>query len=168
MAVTALSNTVSNSTRLTLNGDYQGQTGSYNPQFTRNKTILLGTGDGQADLAYWEKDASIANGASVDIDIHGQIQAQFGGTIDAAKVKQILLVNKGTDDADQLLIGGGTNNLTCLPAAMTCPAGGEFEMFGPGLNGLAAVGAGTSDIITISNTGPNNITYDLLVVCTSA
>ncbi len=129
--------------------------------------LSSGTGAGQIDLVYSEKDASIGTSTTVDRDFAGSLLDSQGATITMVKVKLLFLYNGGTVP---VTVKGKTGAVFALFSGSTdsvsIPAGACLFYFDP--TGIT-VGAGTTDKITLGNaSGSTAAAFTMLVAGTSA
>jgi len=129
--------------------------------------LTSGTGSGQVDLVFSEKDAAIGTSTTVDRDFAGSLTDSQGSTITMVKVKLLVIYNggtvpitvKGKTGAVFALFSGSTDSLNVA-------AGACVVFFDP--TGIT-VGAGTTDKITLGNaSGSTAAAFTMLVAGTSA
>jgi len=138
-----------------------------------SKTLENGTGDNQADLI-WHTEATIAASGTDTYDLTALTTTLYGTalTITFVAVKAIMIVNKSTTAADDILIDATVVNAFTAPfnadasTKIEIPADSTLVLSNamPGWT----VTAGTGDILEIANDVANAITYDLIILGTSA
>lgn len=123
-----------------------------------------GTGDGKA-LGYYATSGTITSGSNLDIDLSGVLTNAFGASVVMAKIKAILIRNKATTTAYNLLMGGSATN------PVSTILGGTTPSLKIGPKGMAllnnpldghVVTAGTADILRLTASG-GNIDYELVI-----
>ncbi|KKN45138.1 hypothetical protein LCGC14_0685910 [marine sediment metagenome] len=122
-----------------------------------------------ADLVYHDS-GSLAS-AAVDIDVAGGISDEFGNVITMVKVKAFLVINTSTTAGYILEVGGDANAVPLFGAVADFTfvnPGGMVFWWDPSLAGYAVTG-GTGDILQISSvTAAQTVTYDVVIIGTSA
>jgi len=129
--------------------------------------LSSGTGAGQIDLLFSEKDAAIGTSSTVDRDFAGSLLDSQGATITMVKVKVLCLYNGGTVP---ITVKGKTGNVFALFTGstdkVTIPAGACLFYFDP--TGIT-VAAGTTDSITLGNASASvAAAFTMLVAGTSS
>lgn len=120
----------------------------------------------QADLSYMQE-RNVAASTNDDVDLAGVIADILGNTITAAKLVAMFVINAPKDpsqpaNVSDLTIGGGTNFVPGFGAAIPAlKPGGTFFMGAGNLDGIAAITAGTGDIIRIANGAGGAANYQL-------
>ena len=152
----------------------QGQVGKFATAISEVLALVDGTGAGQVDKIYVDKDKTLAHSTTQSYDLSGSLTDLFGDSCVFAKVKGILLLNL-SDDRDvpttpQLSVGGNTNALVNWISAasdfVVVDAGGWFGIFSP--DGYD-VTADTGDVLDIENLdGAEEATYTLVIIGTTA
>ncbi len=135
---------------------------------TCSDSLGQGTGSAQADLV-WHDERTLT-GTSESLDLAGSLTNAWGSTVTFAKVKGILIHNTNTTTLKVLAIGGAVatqfvNWVANSSDIVNIGPDGLFLLWSP-VDGYA-VGAGASDILKI-DAGANTITYDIVIVGTSA
>lgn len=132
-----------------------------------------GTTANNIDLIYMAE-RTVASNTTDSIDVAGVLTDPLGSTITAAEIVGIVLINQaedGTANTTTLTIGSAsaTNALPGFAVARdVVRPGGVFVLVNPDATGIAAVTAGTADILPIVNsTGAAN-TYMLAILARSA
>lgn len=118
----------------------------------------------------WYDRRTVNDAADDDLDLAGGVTDAFGNALTFAKIKAILVHNRNTTAAENLLVGGGS-----APIVSHLGAGGDIVRVGPGGVFLLwnpslaayAVTATTADILRLTGSG-GDITYDIAVVGTSS
>lgn len=129
--------------------------------------LANGTGSGQADKYFAEKDTALAASTAVDRDFAGSLVDTEGATITFVKVKLLMFYNSGTTS---MTIKGKAANIFALftgsTDALTVGAGSCLFFFNP--VGIT-VAAGSTDQVTITNSsGSTAAAFSLIVGGTSA
>lgn len=137
--------------------------------FSVSDDLADGTAIDQADMAWWDTDRNL-NATTENIDLAGSLTDAFGATATFVKVKGILVHNKNTTAGETLKIGGAASNAFLLFDNATdiyeLGPDGVFVVWEPSAAALP-VTASTGDILKM-DAGSANITYDIVVVGTSA
>lgn len=136
------------------------------------RSLLDGTGAGQADRIYVD-DFSVAASSNTDLDLAGSLADGMGGTASFARVK-LLVVVADILNANNVVVGaaasnpwigllGATHTLTLRPGAAVMAAAGQTDAVG------YATVAGTGDLLRIANSGAGSaVTGSIAVVGCSA
>jgi len=155
----------------TLIGGLDIQTQKSELQFTRGFSLDSGTGANQADKV-WSDTRTITASGTDDIDLAGVLLDAFGAALTFAKVKLIAVAAYaantnncvvGAAAATQFVgpFGAATHTVAVAP-------GGFFCITRPDAAGWA-VGAGASDLLRVTNSaGGTSVTYDVVILGTSA
>lgn len=133
-------------------------------------TLASGTGANQADLVFADT-RTIAASGNEDLDLAGVLAGPLGGTLTFAKVKAILIRAAAGNTNNVRVTRPATNGVPLFLAAsdgLDVPPGGEFLFVAPGAAGVA-VTAGTGDLINVANSSSGTpVTYDVVIIGTSA
>ncbi len=137
--------------------------------------FLTGTGALQADLVY-AADLSVASGATLDLDLAGVLSKAVGGTITAAELVGIILVNSpesGAANTTTLTLGGGTNPVVgwlggTTPTVGPIRPGGLFVRIETDAAGMCAITAATADILRITNSAGAINNFRIILLARSA
>lgn len=116
-----------------------------------------GTGENAGDAMFQRVNQSIAASQTSTMDFDGVLEDAFGGTLDLATIKGVIIINTGTVN---ITLGG-----TC-PAvkAVTLHPDGVYFVSTPAASGYAA-SAGVAGTITIQNTsGSTAASYSIAVI----
>jgi hypothetical protein len=134
-------------------------------------TFTSGTGSGQADLM-WSDERTIAASGTDSLDLTGTaIKDVFGNGLAFVKVKAIL-VKAAAGNTNNVVVGGAGSNTFVGPFAdatdkAVVPPGGQAIFIAPAAGWT--VTATTGDLLLIANSGgTTGVTYDILIVGTSA
>ncbi len=148
-----------------------GETPAWRATMSYNKTFKNGTAANKYDRQYLAE-RTVASGATDAIDLTGVLQDAYGTTITAAKLVGIAIINEaadGTQNTTSLTIGGGSNAVPGFGTALDAiEPGGSFIQISPGANGLAAITAGTGDIIRVVNGSGASAKYQIALLMRSA
>lgn len=134
--------------------------------------LASGTGAGNADQMFSDR-RTIAASSSESLDLAGAVTDFVGTTFTFAKVKLILVTAATTNTNDVLVGNGGTNPWSALLAAdgevALKPGDGFMAWANTATNSGWAVGAGSSDILFIANSGSGTeVVYDIVIIGASA
>jgi len=126
------------------------------------QSFTPGTGAGQvADL--YEKERTLADGVSENLDLAGILTDDFGVTKTFAKIKVLAIRNKSTT---QVLSVGGAATLGFVgwvgdPTDVIKIEPGEFKLLICNLVGVT-VTPGTGDLLKVANSAGAPCTYDIV------
>lgn len=128
-----------------------------------------GTGADQADKIFTGS-GTINASTTTTLDLAGGLTDPSGAAVTFVKVKLIFLKNTHATQALALTrpASNGVPFLTAAGDAIPIPPGGHVHLVGPGAAGLATVTAGTGDLIDLVNGAGSSVTYDIVLVGTSA
>lgn len=133
-------------------------------------TLADGTGIGAADRIFSDT-RTVAASANDDIDLAGVLTDAFGAALTFVKVKGVY-VRSATANTQAFTVGAAAaNGLTTLFAATAVtlrPGGALLVTSGPTDTTAHAVTAGTGDLLRIANGAGASITYDIVIIGTSA
>jgi len=133
--------------------------------------MTTGVAAGQADVC-WHDTRTIAPSGTDDLDLAGSIAGLLGGTATFVKVKA-LVIAAAAGNANNCVVGAAAANpwVGILGATHTAQVrpGGVLAVFA----GVADTGypviAATGDILRVTNgAGGTSVTYDVIVIGTSA
>ena len=131
-----------------------------------------GIGLNQADLWYVSIGKTLATATADTYDLDGSLTDTIGAAMVYAKVKEIIVHITSVVVGDILVIGAGSAPIPLFttPAgdSISIGPGGLFHVCDPSLLGLCAVTATTADILTLTNSGANTVTYDIAIIGTTA
>lgn len=132
--------------------------------------LASGTAAGQADRIYTASGTINASTTlSLDIATGGGLLAPDGAAVAMAKIKAILVKNThATQGLSVSRPAAGVAIFTAASDAVPVPAGGCLLLFAPGLAGLATVTATTADLIDLVNGAGSSVTYEVVIIGTSA
>lgn len=131
--------------------------------------LAAGVGAGQADRVY-SAQFTINASSTQTLDLAGALVSSDGSAFTPAKVKAIFVKNTHATQP-VVLSRPASNGVPLLLAAgngVLIPAGGCVLLVAPGLAGLAAVTAGTGDLVDLVNGAGSSVTVDVVIVGTSA
>lgn len=131
--------------------------------------LLSGIGADQADVFYAER-KTVAASTTQTTDLSGALLNPFGVVATFAKLKLIALINRSATQTLTLQrpAANGVPWLAAAGDAIPVPPGGFAVVAAPTLGGLAAVTAGTGDLVDVVNPAGGPADYDLIAVGTSA
>lgn len=150
-------------------------TDRFTPVVEMTQALLDGTLANQANLIFADQRA-VTTGADDDIDLAGTLTDAFGVTITFAEIVGILVINKpitGAANTTDLTIGLGTNPFLgflggTTPTIGPIKPGGVFMIFAGDAAGIGTVGAGSSDILRITNSSGATANYQIVIIGRSA
>jgi hypothetical protein len=129
-----------------------------------------GTASGKADLVYHAQ-RTITASSSETLDFAGSLTDSFGATLTFVKVKAIF-IKASSGNTNDVVVGN------TAATQFTGPLGGATHTIAVAPNGVLlvsapnagwAVGAGSTDMLKIANSaGGSSVTYDIVVIGTSA
>jgi hypothetical protein len=130
-------------------------------------SLASGTGSGQADMAW--SDQRTTDDTGEDLDLAGALTGHLGGTLTFAKLKAVIIkaadantlnvvVSRPADVGVPLFAAAG-DAISVLP-------GGLFVWVAPGAG--VTVTASTGDILHVAASNTGSVTYDVILVGTSA
>ncbi len=133
-------------------------------------TMANGVAANQADMVYTEQRILAASSTdALDVDT-GTLVDAFGTAFTIAKLK-VLMVCAAAGNTNDVLLGGNANEVPYLDTPATTLAirpGACFQLSDPSLAAIP-VTAATGDIIELVNSaGGTSVTYDIIIVGTSA
>lgn len=139
---------------------------------SRGAAFTSGTGTGQADLV-WSDTRTLAASGTEDLDLAGVlINPVLGTAMTFARVKAIMIA-ASTANTNNVVVGGVANGWVGLlsPAAtglITLRPGAGFSAWSPDATAMAVV-AGTGDLLHVINSaGGTSVTYDVVIIGSSA
>lgn len=132
--------------------------------------LASGTGADQADMVFSDQ-RTIAASTTEDLDVSGgTLTDAFGTTFTVVKVKLLMVCASSANTNDVVILGDAASVpiLDTAATTHTIAPGGCFCAYDPTLGGWA-VTASTGDIIQVANSGAGTtVTYDIVVIGTSA
>lgn len=138
-------------------------------RLARELVLLSGTGADQADRI-WADSGSIDASTTTTLDLAGALTQPDGSALALAKVKAVIVRN--THATQTLTVqrpaANGVPLLTAAGDAIPVPAGGLLVLAAPAAAGLAAVTAGTGDLLDLVNGAGSAVTYEIAIIGTSA
>lgn len=137
----------------------------------RKETVLTsGTGTGQADKIWYDKGRNISASATDSLDLAGGLTDAFGAALTFAKLKGIAVFAADTNGGNINLTRPASNGVPLFSAAgdaMPIVPGGWAVWVAPNAGGIT-VTAGTGDLIDLVNSVASQVTYDIVLLGTSA
>ena len=133
-------------------------------RYSLSQVISDGAGANQANL-HWHDTRQLAASATDDIDLAGALSGAFGATLTFARVKAILVRNKGTTAAAITVGPSPTNGVAnFLGTSDRLPAGALMAMALFDATGWP-ITAGSADRIRVTNTsGALTQEYEIIVI----
>lgn len=130
-----------------------------------------GFASGQGDRAWWDTRTLTAS-QTEDLDlVGGSLTNALGDTVSFAKLKLVLVKAADANNAsNNVVIGGDTNAVPIFGAAAhtTFLRAGQCFLWTDFITGTTLTG-GTGDVLQMANSaGTNSISYDIVLVGTSA
>jgi hypothetical protein len=142
-------------------------TANENLAYSSITSLVFGSATTLVDQIFTDT-RTIATSTTDSIDLVGGLTNKFGVTINFAKIKAVIVVNKSTDATCILTIGNSTAVLWRGAAAHTETLVIGATSYHANLTGWAVVG-GASDILDIVNASATAVaSYDIIVIGTSA
>jgi hypothetical protein len=142
-------------------------------QIDFSASLRDGTTAGRFDLAYMAE-RTVNASTNDDIDLAGVLTTPLGESVASAEIVGIIIVNKPKDPSaaanlSSLTIGAGSNPVAAFTnAGRTITPGGFFAEFSPAATGLAAIAAGTGDILRVANGSGGQAKYQIAIFARSA
>ena len=170
MAAT-LATTITGKIALNYTSVIGGTTGKFAPEMVFNDTLATGTIVDTGDYAWWRLPQSITGSATDSHDCASGLTDVFGTTLIFVKLKLVIIHNLSTTVGNTITVGGNANGVPIFGTAAhthTIGPNGFAIWHEPSLAGLATVTAGTGDILDVANDTANAITYNIIIVGTSA
>ena len=138
--------------------------------FKKQLRWLNGTAADTADLIFHDERTLTASGTE-DLDLAGSLSSAFGATLTFAELR-LIVVYASTGNTNNVVVSRPASNgvplFSAASDAIPVPPGGMFLWSCPA-DGKIAVTAGTGDLITITNSSSGtSVTYDVVIVGTSA
>ena len=135
--------------------------------------IASGTAADESDIVYHDK-ITLADAASLEIDLAGTLTDIFGDTVTLARVKALIIKPVETNTGN-LLVGGAAANGWSTPFddptdKLKIPFGNSgLILFAAGALGFPVTG-GTGDLLRFEHdgTGSANLVFDLVIIGASA
>lgn len=138
--------------------------------YVRRVDLASGVGANQADLL-WHDQRTLAASGTEDLDLAGGLTDAFGTALTLVKLKEIIVVAAAGNTNNVNVTRPAANGVPLFLAAsdgIAVPPGGMIHVQAPGAAGIA-ITAGTGDLLTITNSGAGtSVTYDVIIVGTSA
>lgn len=135
--------------------------------------LQSGTGAGQADKIFHDTRTLTAS-STEDLDLAGVLLDAFGSAITFVKIKA-LIISAAAGNTNNVLVGGVAAGLSSIivPQAtgiVTVRPGATFAVFAGAADATGyAVTATTADLLHVANSaGSTSVTYDIIVIGTSA
>jgi hypothetical protein len=116
------------------------------------QALVTGTGAQQADKIYSLKETTIADGATLELDLAGALEDALGDAFTPARIKAIFIFSDPTNTTNLTLLGDANSVpfLNTAATTITLRPGGMFALMDPGATGYAVAG-GATDIVQIVN-----------------
>jgi hypothetical protein len=139
-------------------------------QYRKANTLTSGTGANQADLIFTDT-RTLAASATEDLDLAGVLVGAFGATLTFARVKGLFIVAAAANTNNVNITRPAANGVPLFLAASDGVAvrpGGWFAMSAPDATGYP-VTAATGDLVTLTNSAAStSVTYDVIIIGSSA
>lgn len=135
--------------------------------------LASGTGVGQADLIFHDQ-RTLAASATENLDLSGVLTDAFGTSLALVKVKAIVFMAAAAN-TNNVIVGGDVTN-TFFPMfgaetdSLILRPGTIFALIAGAADAAGyAVTAATADLLKVTNSaGTSSVTYDVIVIGTSA
>lgn len=134
-------------------------------------SLTSGTGAGQADRVFTDT-RTLAPSATENLDLAGTLTDAYGATLTFVTIKAIIIRAAAANNAaNQVQVTRpATNGVPFVMAAgdgIALAPGFTFAWFGSGTG--VTVTPATGDLITVTNSaGTNSVSYDVVIIGTSA
>lgn len=132
--------------------------------------LLSGTGAGQADRVFHDQ-RTINASSNEDLDLAGSLTDPFGATLTFVELRAILIYAATGNTNNVRVTRPASNGVPLFLAAgdgIDVPPGGLFQWACPA-DGKVTVTAGTGDLINVANSSSGTtVTYDVVIIGTSA
>jgi hypothetical protein len=132
--------------------------------------LANGTGANSADLCFHDQ-RTLAASATEDLDLAGALAGPFGASQVFAEVRAVMIKAAAGNTNNVNLTRPAANGVPLFLAAsdgIAIPPGGVFCWSCPA-DGKVAVTGGTGDLLTLTNSaGGTSVTYDVVIIGTSA
>jgi hypothetical protein len=142
----------------------------FDPSIEKILQFTNGTGAGQADIL-WADERTLAASATEDLDLAGVLTDAFGATVASAELVAILVIAADAN-TNNVVLGAATNPIALFGGTTPTYAvkpGGIFLVAAPNAAGLLTVGAGSTDVLKVANSGSGtSVTYKIAVLARSA
>jgi len=164
--------TVELATLLTGTAPVSGATPQLPVDYKQQLGLSSGTGSSQADKLWISGARTLAASTAEDLDLAGTLLDVFGGTINLARVKGIIIAASAAN-TNNVIVGNAASNgfVSWVGAAthtVTVRPGGLLALFAPDATAYA-VTAGTADLLHVANSGAgSSVTYDVAIIGSSA
>lgn len=144
------------------------------PTDTFEETVKIqlanGVGANSADLMFHDQRTLAASGTE-DLDLAGVLASPFGATLTFVELRAILIKAAAGNTNNVNITRPASNGVPLFLAAsdgIPVPPGGVFLWSCPA-DGKVTVTASTGDLITVTNSaGSTTVTYDVVIIGTSA
>ena len=147
-----------------------GTTGSFRPVMTFSDALSSGVIVDAGDKAWWRLPQSITGSATDSHDLDALTDA-YGAALAFVVVKAVIIHNLSTTVGNTITVGGNANGIPIFGTAAhthTIGPNGVGVWHEPSLAGLATLVASTGDILDVANDTANAVTYDIMIIGTSA
>lgn len=146
-------------------------TASFPFTLSQNVSLASGTGASQADRVFSDTRTLTAS-ATENLDLAGVLTDAFGATITFVTIKAVIIRAAAANNVANFVqvTRPASNGVALFIAAsdgIALAPGYTFAWFGSGTG--VTVTAATGDILTVTNgAGTNSVTYDVVIIGTSA
>jgi hypothetical protein len=132
--------------------------------------LTSGTGASNADRLFHDE-RTLAASASEDLDLAGVLADAFGSTLTFVELRAVMVYAAAGNTNNVLVSRPASNGVPLFSAAgdeIVVPPGGVFLWSCPA-DGKVTVTASTGDLLHVANsTSGTSVTYDVVIVGTSA
>lgn len=129
-----------------------------------------GTGAGSADLIFHDR-RTINASSNEDLDLAGSLVSPYGATLTFVEVRALLIYASTGNTNNVNVTRPASNGVPIFLAAgdgVPVPPGGVFQWACPA-DGKVTVTASTGDLINVANASSgSSVTYDVVIIGTSA
>lgn len=139
-----------------------------------DKKVLIrlasGTGANSGDLQFHDQ-RTLSASATEDLDLAGGLTDAYGATLTFVELRAVMVFAAAANTNNVNVQRASSNGVPLFLAAsdgVPVPPGGVFLWSCPA-DGKVSVTAGTGDLLTITNSaGSTSVTYDVVIIGTSA
>lgn len=138
--------------------------------YKKKLTWTSGTTVDKADLIFHDQ-RTLGTSATEDLDLAGSLSSAYGSTLTFVELRALMIFASTGNTNNVNLTRPASNGVPLFLAAsdgIPVGPGGMFLWFGPA-DGKITVTAATGDLITLTNSaGSTTVTYDVIIIGTSA
>lgn len=153
-ATTTVEGQVTIKSTATLKETEAGVTGSVPGAVSIIQKFTGGTGADEANVLYAKEPLTLTPSQTLDLDLNGSMEDNFGNAITLDLIKAIIIENVSDDSGTVVEIGGDANGVPIFKNVsdiVVLAYGGFFVVGNMGSSGHCAVTAATGDILQLKN-----------------